>query len=81
MSLVQRLTGKDSTNEKSYNPSLPSSSSCDMVGDDESMAAMMTKTDHFFDAEMKKPFNEVDYGDHDQILGMSPTWLRFLACE
>ncbi|XVE61347.1 hypothetical protein DITRI_Ditri06bG0032200 [Diplodiscus trichospermus] len=84
MSLVQRLTGKDSrTNEISYDPSsAPSSSSCDRVeDDDESMAAMMVKTGNLFDiAEMKKPFNEVDYGDHDQILGMSPTWLRFLAC-
>ncbi|XP_022766039.1 VQ motif-containing protein 8, chloroplastic-like [Durio zibethinus] len=77
MSLVQRLTGKDS----SYNPSSPSSSSpCDMVGDDESMAAKMTErsSNNLLGAEMKPPFNEVDYGD--QIVGLSPTWLRFLAC-
>ena len=80
MSLVQRLTGKDSTNEKSYNPSLPSSSSCDMVGDDESMKITKTKRDNLFDVDQMKPFNdEVVYADH-QILGMSPTWLRFLAC-
>ncbi|XWS66538.1 hypothetical protein CRYUN_Cryun05aG0208300 [Craigia yunnanensis] len=78
MSLVQRLTGKDSTNE-SYNPSSPSLSSCDMVGDDESMKTK-TKRENLFDADQMKPFNdEVDYADH-QILGMSPTWLRFLAC-
>ncbi|XVE96226.1 hypothetical protein REPUB_Repub02eG0203500 [Reevesia pubescens] len=73
MSLVQRLTGKDSTNDQS---------SCDMVGNDESMMkTMITKRDNnFFDiADQMKPLGEVeDYVD--QILGMSPTLLRFLAC-
>ncbi|XVF76026.1 hypothetical protein PTKIN_Ptkin13bG0234600 [Pterospermum kingtungense] len=79
MSLVQRLTGKDST-YGSCNPP----SSCDMqVGDDESMKTMRDKRDNLFGADhddqtMKPNFNEVDYGD--QILGLSPTWLRFLAC-
>ncbi|XWS56109.1 hypothetical protein CRYUN_Cryun09bG0058100 [Craigia yunnanensis] len=53
MSLVQRLTGKDSMNE-SYNPSSPSSSSCDMVGDDK--LKTITKRDHLFDADQMKPF-------------------------
>ncbi|XP_022744797.1 VQ motif-containing protein 8, chloroplastic-like [Durio zibethinus] len=79
MSLVQRLTGKDSTNESCINlPSSPSSSSCDLVGDDESMQTT-TKRDNLFDADqMMKTLNEVDFAD--QVLGLSPTWLRFLGC-
>lgn len=82
MSLVQRLTGKESKTNESFNPpSSPSSNSCDMVGDDE-FRKTMNKRDNFFgadhDDQMKAFINEVDYGD--QILGLSPTLLRFLAC-
>ncbi|OMO68664.1 VQ motif-containing protein [Corchorus olitorius] len=94
MSLVQRLTGKDSTtatttdhiHQISY-PSSPSSSG-DVVAD-ESMADIKLNKDYYkmFDGDgdgiMAKTSNnnnnnEVDFAD--QILGMSPTWLRFLAC-
>ncbi|OMO95035.1 VQ motif-containing protein [Corchorus capsularis] len=90
MSLVQRLTGKDSTtattssdiHQISY-PSSPSSSG-DIVAD-ESMADKLNK-DYYkmFDGDgimgktSNNNSNEVDFAD--QILGMSPTWLRFLAC-
>ncbi|KAL4272828.1 hypothetical protein GQ457_13G011920 [Hibiscus cannabinus] len=89
MSLVQRLTGKDSLlrDESCNRP--PSSTSWNMVGDgdhDESMAVAppgkATKRSpsvSLFDAEMSKlAFNGVEHGD--QILELSPTWLRFLAC-
>ncbi|XP_021289999.1 VQ motif-containing protein 8, chloroplastic-like [Herrania umbratica] len=72
MSLVQSLTGKDSTTIQSY-PSSPSASSCDLAADE----SMSKRSHNLFDAEIMKPFNEVDFGD--QFLGMSPTWLRFLA--
>ncbi|XVE75824.1 hypothetical protein DITRI_Ditri12bG0122800 [Diplodiscus trichospermus] len=81
MSLVQRLTGKDSTKNESCNPSSPSSpSSRDIAaGDDESMKTKTKRDDNLFVADDQiKAFNEVDYAD--QILGLSPTWLRFLAC-
>ncbi|GMI64694.1 hypothetical protein HRI_000138700 [Hibiscus trionum] len=89
MSLVQRLTGKDSlSRDESYNRP-PSSNSWNMVGDyddDESLAVAppgkvteRSSSGSLFDSEMSKlAFNGVEHGD--QILELSPTWLRFLAC-
>ncbi|XP_039002222.1 VQ motif-containing protein 8, chloroplastic-like [Hibiscus syriacus] len=59
MNVVQRLTGKDSTNK-------PSSALMSPIEDDESMKKM-SKWDTLFDGD-------------DQVLGMSPTSLHFLAC-
>ncbi|KAE8690562.1 hypothetical protein F3Y22_tig00110895pilonHSYRG00842 [Hibiscus syriacus] len=84
MSLVQRLTGKESlSSDESYDRP-PSSASQNMVEDDESMAVappakVAKRSGSLFDAEMwKLAFNGVEHGD--QILQLSPTWLRFLAC-
>ncbi|XP_039000329.1 VQ motif-containing protein 8, chloroplastic-like [Hibiscus syriacus] len=84
-SLVQRLTGKDSLpRDRSYDRP-PSSTSWSMVGDtDESMAVappakVAKRSGSLFDAELwKLAFNGVEHGD--QILQLSPTWMRFLAC-
>ncbi|KAL4311963.1 hypothetical protein GQ457_01G014600 [Hibiscus cannabinus] len=83
MSLVQRLTGKDSFSMHESHNRQPSPSSCDMVGEDESMA-VAKRSGSVFDAEMSKlAFNGVEHGD--QILQLSPTWLlipsRFLTVE
>ncbi|KAK8490960.1 hypothetical protein V6N13_126132 [Hibiscus sabdariffa] len=81
MSLVQRLTGKDSFSMHESHNRQPSPTSCDMVGEDESMAVAKRSlsSGSVFDAEMSKlAFNGVEHGD--QILQLSPTWLRFLAC-
>ncbi|KAE8684861.1 Downstream neighbor of son, putative isoform 1 [Hibiscus syriacus] len=63
MKVVQRLTGKDSTNKPS---SASASAWMPPIEDDESMKKM-SKRDTLFDG-------------HDQVLGMSPTSLHFLAC-
>ncbi|KAK8504378.1 hypothetical protein V6N13_025055 [Hibiscus sabdariffa] len=88
MSLVQRLTGKDSFSMHESHNRQPSPSSWNVVGEDEHMAVASPSPDKVakrslssgsvFDAEMSKlAFNGVEYGD--QILQLSPTWLRFLA--
>ncbi|XP_039057443.1 nuclear speckle RNA-binding protein B-like [Hibiscus syriacus] len=90
MSLVQRLTGKDSlSSDESYNRT-PSPSSWNLVREDDhdesmavaSLAGKVTErssSSSLFDAQMSKlAFNGVEHGD--QILELSPTWLRFLAC-
>ncbi|OMO95036.1 hypothetical protein CCACVL1_05626 [Corchorus capsularis] len=83
--------GKDSTTATTSSDiqqisylSSPSSSAGDIVAD-ESMADKLNKDNYYkmFDgdgimAKTSNNNNEVDFAD--QILGMSPTWLRFLAC-
>ncbi|KAH1123082.1 hypothetical protein J1N35_006242 [Gossypium stocksii] len=83
MSLVQRLTGKDSSSRDESCNRLPyssSSSSWNMAAAEPAKVTKRTSSgDNLFDAEMSKlAFNGVEHGD--QILELSPTWLRFLAC-
>ncbi|MBA0551314.1 hypothetical protein Goshw_022260 [Gossypium schwendimanii] len=81
MSLVQRLTGKDSSSRDESCHRLPSSSSSswNMAAAEPAKVTKRTSSgDNLFDAEMSKlAFNGVEHGD--QILELSPTWLRFLA--
>ncbi|XP_040943543.1 uncharacterized protein [Gossypium hirsutum] len=82
MSLVQRLTGKDSSSRDESCNRLPSSSSSswNMAAAEPAKVTKRTSAgDNLFDAEMSKlAFNGVEHGD--QILELSPTWLRYLAC-
>lgn len=80
MSLVQRLTGKDSSSRDESCNRLPSSSSLNMAAEEPAKVTKRTSSgDTLFDAEMSKlAFNGVEHGD--PILELSPTWLRSLAC-